>query len=77
MENQPKFNPHRDQQGRYVPLSVLNWVKAKKHLIELRSFAPTVLSDAGPFAAVGIVKHRMRIKQAEIEAGLWQGRSMK
>jgi hypothetical protein len=70
-------NPHRDPQGRYIPLAALKWVRAKQRLNELRSFAPTVLSDAGPFAALGVVKHRARIKKAEIEAGLWQGRAMK
>lgn len=73
---QPSSNPHRDPQGRYVPLAALKWVKAKQRLSDLRSFAPTVLSDEGPFASLGLVKHKNRIKRAEIECGLWQGRAM-
>lgn len=75
MENQT--NPFRDPQGRYVPWAALKWVRAKQRLNGLRSLAPTVMSDNGPFGALGVVKHRDRLKKAEIDCGLWQGRAMK
>jgi hypothetical protein len=68
-------NPWRDQTDQYVPLARQRLEKAKIVLIGLRSLAPTVYGDKGPFAVLGVQRHEAALKSAEIEVGLWEGRS--
>lgn len=73
MENQT--NPYRNKQGQYVSLARQRLQKAQQRLLGLRQSAPTVYTDRGAFAKLGIQAFEAKLKLAEIEVGLWEGRS--
>lgn len=68
-------NPYRDQKGQYVSYAAQQKAKTYNKLLALRQFAPTVYTDKGPFAKLGVQRHEAKVRQAEIEAGLWAGRA--
>lgn len=68
-------NPWRNQADQYVSLAAQKLAQAKKTLIALRSLAPTVYGDKGPFAVLGVKRHEASLKNAETDIGLWEGRS--
>lgn len=68
-------NPHRDQAGRYVSWAKIRLGHEREKLLTLRSLAPVVYADSGPFASLGKLVHENALKQQEIMVGLWEGRS--
>lgn len=68
-------NPWRTAAGLYVSLAQQKMEVAKKTLFALRSLAPTVYGDKGPFAALGVKRHELALKVAETTVGLWEGRA--
>lgn len=57
-----------------VPFSLYKLGKAREKLLALRSLGPTVYGDQGQFAKHGVDRHEKKVKQAEIDVGLWEGR---
>ena len=76
MDQSPPANPYRGLAGQYVSLAQQKLVKSREKLIGLRSLAPTVYGDTGQFAKLGIQRHEARMRMAEIECGLWEGRAL-
>lgn len=58
-----------------MPYAQWRLMRAREKLLALRQFAPTVYTDQGPFAKLGVKKHEAKLKTAEIDVGLWEGRA--
>lgn len=67
--------PYRDPQGKYVSLAQQKLRHARERLLTLRSLGPTVYADQGAFAKLGVQMHEAKMRLAEIDAGLWEGRA--
>lgn len=70
-----KQNPFRGPTGQYVPYAAQQLVKARTRLLNLKALAPTVYADNGAFAKLGVDRYQKSIRSAELECGLWEGRS--
>lgn len=68
-------NPYRSPTGQYVSYAAQQKAKTYAKLLALRQFAPTVYTDQGPFAKLGVQRHEAKVRLAELDAGLWEGRA--
>jgi hypothetical protein len=58
-----------------MPYAQWRLMRAREKLLALRQFAPTVYTDRGGSAKTGIKKFETKLKQAEVDVGLWEGRA--